>query len=64
MFSYYVMFQLHMVSQKTAIKDEYYRSNILANKWLEAFNRTAQEGSVSDRVLIPDLTHQPLGGGA
>ena len=47
-------FQLHMVSQKTAIKDEYYRNDTLANKCLEAFNRQAQEGSVSDRVLMPD----------
>ena len=46
MLSCCAVFQLHMVSQKTTIKDVYYRSTILASKWLEAFSRTAQGGSV------------------
>ena len=49
-FSCCAMFQLHMMSRKTTIRDEYYRNNSLANIWLKAFNRTAQEGSVSNRV--------------
>ena len=54
MFSYRALSQLHVVPQKTTINGEYYRNNILANECLEALNRTAREGSVSERALIDD----------
>ena len=56
MFICCAMLRRHMTSQKTTVRDrdEYYQINILANKWLEVFNRKAQEGSVSNRVLMPD----------
>ena len=52
--SYRALSQLHAVPQKTTINGEYYRNNILANECLEALNRTAREGSVSERALIDD----------
>ena len=54
MFSCCVIFKLLMTTQKTTISDEYYRRNILASDWLEPLNQTAQDGSVSERVPIPD----------
>ena len=52
--SYHALFHLHVVPQKTTINGEYYRSSILANECQEELNRTAQEGSISERALLPD----------
>ena len=54
MFSYRALSRLHVVPPKMTINGEYYRSSILASECLEALNRTAQEGPVSERALMPD----------